>query len=253
MNEYSSLESNLDSCVITSRKASDYETSRRIIYPVEGMDYHDTCAPVAKLVIVRVLLTLVMARGWVIDQLDVHNVFLNDDLIEEVYMQPPPGYRRKGEIFVCKLWKSVHGLKQASRSWFSKLSVALIRIGFSSSKPDPSLFILQQGTDVFYLLIYVNDILIRGSNKESLQHIKGQICATFHTKDLGPLKFLLGIEVARSRSNLYVSQHKYILDILLDSGLTGVEPIEFPMEWNLHLSTTTGSPLPDSSYRRLIG
>ncbi|XP_043717828.1 uncharacterized mitochondrial protein AtMg00810-like [Telopea speciosissima] len=176
----------------------------------------------------------------------------------EIFTKPftcfPPGYLRKGDNMVCKLNRSLYGLKQASRNWFSKLSTALQSFGFSQSQADHSFFVLRQGSASIFILIYVNDIIITGSDMALLQDIKTRICTTFHTKDIGPLKYFLGIELARSQQGLYLCQRKYTLNILSDSGLTGTRPVDFPMEQNLKLSDSTGSILSDPSpYRRLVG
>ncbi|KAK2985171.1 hypothetical protein RJ640_011992 [Escallonia rubra] len=102
--------------------------------------------------------------------------------------------------------------------------------------------------------LYVDDILITGSNATSLQSIKAHLCGQFHTKDLGPLKYFLGIKVACSTRGPYLCQHKYTIDVLDDCGLTGARPSEFPMEQNLKVSKSLGTIFSDPSpYRRLIG
>ncbi|KAI5333443.1 hypothetical protein L3X38_023574 [Prunus dulcis] len=148
---------------------------------MEGIDYHETFSPVAKLTTVRVLLSLAAAKGWCLQQLDVNNAFLHGDLHEEVYMQLPPGSHGKGGNMVCRLNKSLYGLKQASRCWFAKFSKALLDAGFSQSKADYSLFYRHKGTDTATISI-----------------IKNLLHQRFHLKDLGDLKYFLGIEVSRS-------------------------------------------------------
>jgi Reverse transcriptase (RNA-dependent DNA polymerase)/gag-polypeptide of LTR copia-type/Integrase core domain/GAG-pre-integrase domain/Retrotransposon gag protein len=220
---------------------------------LEGIDYNETFALVAKLVSVRCLLAVAAARGWPLHQLDVNNVFLHGDLNEEVYMLPPPGFSREGETKVCRLRKSLYGLKQASRNWFEKFTSALKGIGFKQSGADYSLFTLSNGASFTAVLVYVDDLVITGNDPTYLSSLKVHLNNLFHLKDLGCLKFFLGIEVARSTSGIFLCQRKYTLDILADSGMLGARPVSFPMEQNLRL-TQEGELLVDpSQYRRLVG
>ncbi|XP_043717779.1 uncharacterized mitochondrial protein AtMg00810-like [Telopea speciosissima] len=169
-------------------------------------------------------------------------------------LQPPPSYRRKGDNMVSKLQRSLYGLKHVSRNWFSKLSTALISFDFTQSEADHSLFFLHRAPASVFVLVYVDDIIIIGFDATLLQDVKDRICTQFHTKDIGVLKYFLGIEVARSQHGLYLCQRKYTLDILDDCGLIGCRPADFPMEQNLKISDASGPILNDPApYRRLVG
>ncbi|KAM1539357.1 hypothetical protein ACFX10_004158 [Malus domestica] len=219
----------------------------------EGIDYHDTFSPTAKMTTVRCLLALAAARNWSLNQLDVNNAFLHGDLQEEIYMSPPPGFQRQGENLVCRLNKSLYGLKQASRQWFAKFTEAVHAAGYVQSKADYSLFTRKCGKSFTALLIYVDDILITGNDEKAISSLKQFLHTRFRIKDLGDLKFFLGIEVSRSKKGICISQRKYALDILKDAGLQGTRPVNFPMEQNLKLSDS-GEILNDPSrYRRLVG
>jgi hypothetical protein len=179
---------------------------------------------------------------------------LHGTLDEDVYMQLPPGFATKGESKVCRLTKSLYGLKQASRQWFSRFSTTIIHHGFVQSKADYSLFTRLQGTSFIALLVYVDDILIASNDTAAVTLLTEFLNSQFRLKDLGPVKFFLGLEIARNSSGISICQRKYALDILRDSGLLAAKPVTFPMEANLKLSKDSGTLLPDpSQYRRLIG
>jgi hypothetical protein len=223
----------------------------------EGFDYFETFSPVAKFVTVRSLLAIAAVKGWSLYQLDVNNAFLHGELAEEVYMTLPPGLHSKGETssnFVCRLTKSLYGLKQASRQWFSKFSTTLLSHGFTQSKADYSLFTRQDGSSFIALLVYVDDILIASSDIAAVTKLKQFLDAQFKLKDLGPVRYFLGFEIARSTQGISVSQRKYALEVLEDAGLLGCKPTKCLMDQNLKLSKLKGSLLPDPTvYRRLVG
>ena len=111
-------------------------------------------------------------KNWGVIQLDVNNAFFNGDLVEVVYMMQPEGFVEKAKPnHVCKLRKALYGLKQAPRAWFEKIKKALVDWGFTNSKSDTSLFILQQGRDIIFVLIYADDILITGSKESLVQEV----------------------------------------------------------------------------------
>ncbi|KAL5854459.1 hypothetical protein ACOSQ4_004261 [Xanthoceras sorbifolium] len=221
---------------------------------LEGIDYQDTFSPTAKIISVRCLLALAASNGWSIHQLDVTNAFLHDDLSEEIYMSPPPGLRRQGEDnLVCRLHKSLYGLKQASRQWFAKFSEAICSAGYVQSRADYSLFTRKQGKSFTALLIYVDDILITGNDSNSIAATKEFLHSNFRIKELGNLKYFLGIEVSTSKNGIFISQSKYALEIITDAGLLGAAPIDTPMEKGLKLSDKSDLLKDSSQYRRLVG
>lgn len=214
----------------------------------EGIDYMETFAPVARMTTVRLFLDI----AW--HQMDVHNAFLHGDLHEEVYMKLPPGFRDKGETRVCRLQKSLYGLKQAPRCWFAKLANALRTYGFKQSRSDHTFFFyVKQGVRL-RILIYVDDLIISGTSPEDIQIFKDYLATCFNMKDLGPVKYFLGLEVARSKAGIYLCQRKYASDIVAEVGLLGCRPAGSPIDQNHKLAKADGALLADpQTYRRRVG
>jgi hypothetical protein len=203
---------------------------------------------------VRCLLAIAAAKNWHLHQLDVNNAFLHGELDEEVFMELPLGFSVKGGSQVCRLTKSLYGLKQASRQWFSKFSTTLLQLGFTQSKCDYSLFTRSIGTSFMALLVYVDDIVLASNDSDAITSFTKLLNQQFKLKDLGPLKFFLGLEIARKSTGISICQRKYALEILEDSGLLAAKPAKFPMDSNLKLSRDEGPLLSDpTSYRRLVG
>ncbi|XP_015160754.1 uncharacterized mitochondrial protein AtMg00810-like [Solanum tuberosum] len=171
--------------------------------------------------------------------MDVHNAFLNGDLLEKVYMSIHSGFARQGEngTKVCKLHKSLYGLKQAPRQWNFKLTQVLIQLGFHQSQYDYSLFIKHEQTDIVIVLVYVDDLLITGSRQSLIDTTKEDLQKQFKMKDLGDLKFFLGIECARSSRGIHMSQRKYALERIAECGLGGARPVATPLEQNEKLTS----------------
>ena len=219
-----------------------------------GLDYNETFALVAKMTTVRAFLAIAASKHWELHQMDVHNAFLHGDLEEEVYMKLPPGFGRTDSALVCRLRKSLYGLKQAPRCWFAKLVTALKGYDFLQSYSDYSLFTYSRGSTQLNVLVYVDDLIISGNDSAAISLFKAYLCDCFKMKDLGPLKYFLGIEVARSASGLFLCQRKYTLDIISEVGLLGGKPCGFPMEQNHRLGHDTGALFDDPErYRRLVG
>ncbi|KAG7593962.1 GAG-pre-integrase domain [Arabidopsis thaliana x Arabidopsis arenosa] len=220
----------------------------------EGVDFDETFAPVAKMQTVRVLLGVASIKHWELHQMDVHNAFLHGDLDEDIYMKPPPGFLPSDPSLVCKLKKSIYGLRQAPRCWFSKLSSALTDYGFVRSHKDNSLFAYTRGSVVLHVLVYVDDLIVCGNDSAVITSFKAYLSRCFKMKDLGVLKYFLGLEVARGKDGIFLSQRKYCLDIIEECGLSGSRPVYSPLEQNHKLlSSTSPSFSEPDKYRRLIG
>nr|GEY30129.1 ribonuclease H-like domain-containing protein [Tanacetum cinerariifolium] len=129
-----------------------------------GVDFDETFSPVIKPGTIRTVLSLFVSHQWPIHQLDVKNAFLNGNLSETVYMHQPPGFvNSRYPHHVCLLQRSLYGLKQAPHAWFQRFAGYATRAGFYHSHCDSSLFIYRQGSQVTYLLIYVDDIILAAS------------------------------------------------------------------------------------------
>ncbi|XP_071909660.1 uncharacterized protein [Coffea arabica] len=221
-----------------------------------GIDYQETFAPVAKINSIRVLLSLAINANWPLYQLDVKNAFLNGDLEEEVFMSLPPGFVDKyGVGKVCKLKKSLYGLKQSPRAWFERFSKVVKKFGFLQSQADHTLFYRHSKEGkVAILIVYVDDIILTGDDCGGLENLKKFLAKEFEIKDLGNLKYFLGMEFARSKEGIVVSQKKYVLDLLKETGMMGCRPAETPMEPNLKLQPASVEKVRDrEKFQRLVG
>ena len=155
-----------------------------------GIDFEETFSPVAKMATVRAIISMVAAKGWELQQMDVKNAYLNGELQEEVYMEQPEGYAHPYfPHYVCRLKKALYGLKQAPRAWTDRMRRFLKSIGFEISKADHSLYVKKIGCGLIVIVIYVDDLIITGSNKDEIAHVKKVLGAEFDMKDLVELKY----------------------------------------------------------------
>lgn len=168
-------------------------------------------------------------------------------------MKLPPGFQANGPNQVCKLTRSFYGFKQASRQWNEKLTNALSRTCFIQTKYDPSLFTKVETGTFIAILVYVDDLVITGNNIVVIQHLK-QYLDEFKIKNLGDLKYFLGIEACRSKNGLNICQRKYTMDILKEAGFLDCKLAATPIAAGQKLVHDDTNLLPDPrSYRRLVG
>ncbi|GLT43009.1 hypothetical protein SLA2020_169860 [Shorea laevis] len=164
-----------------------------------GIDFTETFAPVARFDTIRLLFAMAAQKGWLIYQLDVKSAFLNGELKEEIYIEQPDGYVKKGaEHKVYLLKKALYGLKQAPRAWYGKIDNHLLSLGFEKSIEEATLYVKEKGADLIIVSIYVDDLLVTGSCEAMVRNFKDDMMKMFEMNDLGKMSYFLGIEVQQS-------------------------------------------------------
>ena len=195
-----------------------------------GLDYTQTFSLVVKPMTIHTILSIVVMHGWPLHQLDINNAFLYGNLIEEVYMSQPPGFwDQSSPDFVCCLKKGIYGLKQAPRAWYTALKQALMEFGFVNTESDSSLFVYIVASTTTYFLVYVDDLVITSNNSHFAASVIQQLGRKFSLNDLGPLHFFLGIEVIPTQNGLFLTQHKYIRDLLARTCMDGAKDVTTPL------------------------
>ena len=220
-----------------------------------GIDCNETFSPVIKPASVRAVLHLALARDWPLRQLDVKNAFLHGDLEETVYMHQPPGFVDKSKPnHVCLLRRSLYGLKQAPRAWYNRFATVAKKIGFRQSLCDTSLFVLGNGSNMAYLLLYVDDIILTASSPQLFEKIVSELGTAFELTDLGKLHHFLGIAVTYNSAGILLSQQNYAADILHRASMTNCKPSNTPVDTKAKLAADDSKPVEDPSlYRSLAG
>ena len=229
---------------------------------VEGLECTETFAPVFKFTTIRLLLALVAHFDLELHQMDVVTAFLNGDLEEEIYMEQPDGCIDKAKPdSVCKLLKAIYGPKQTHRQWHSKIDEFLIvELGFKTTRSDPCLYIRRQGNVIMIMALYVDDLLLAGSDLEAILWMKNELNKRFDMKDLGEAKTCIGLEIDRIRSEniLTVTQSKYAQAVLTRFKMSTSNPCVTPMDQSYHVAkqvaeTDTEDKPCSAPYRQAIG
>lgn len=161
-----------------------------------GIDYDETFAPVAKMSTVRILISCATNFGWPLHHLDVKNAFLHGDLQEEVYMEIPPGWSKpEASGMVCKLKRSLYGLKQSPRAWFDRFRWALCDMGYKQCNGDHTLFYRHSGRKITVLAVYVDDIIITGDDEVEIECLKKNLISNLRLKILVNLDTFLVLKL----------------------------------------------------------
>jgi hypothetical protein len=202
-----------------------------------GVDYDQTFSPATRLATLRVVLVKAALNGEYIETIDISNAYLNGEIEKEyeVYMRQPPGFEQRGpngEKWVCRLRKGLYGLKQSGRLWNQKLTGELERIGFHAIKSDPAVYIMEKEGVRIIMPVFVDDITITSKDRSQIQWVKDSLAKVFKLKDLGPTKFLLGIQIDydQAKCTIALSQRQYILDILTRFKMSDCSPVSTPMD-----------------------
>jgi hypothetical protein len=179
--------------------------------------------------------------------MDVKTAFLNRDLKEDVYMTQHEGFTLKGqEHKVCKLIKSLYGLKRAPHAWYEKLTEHILKLNYKCfNLDDATLFVKKVGKSVVYLFIYVDDLLITGIHDDYIASVKKELKKVFDVTDLGLLHSYLGIEVDQQLKYIFISQKKYIGNLLRKFGMQDCNFVSTPMEKSLTLTSNEGNTFED--------
>lgn len=221
----------------------------------KGVEYDEVYAPVVRHTSIRYLLSLAVKYKLHIEQIDAVTAFLQGDIDTEIYMTQPPLYEH-GEK-VCKLNKSIYGLKQASRQWNLKLSATLKELGFISSSLDTCVYYQINAKHMIYIILYVDDMLLFSNNKEKAENIKQNLIKKFHIKDLGKVHHFIGWRITQSedRSKIYIDQTAYIEKILHRFNMTDCKSVSSPCDPSNKLLATQEDEciLKDVPYQEAIG
>ena len=206
-----------------------------------GIDYDETFSPVAKIKSIRIMLAIAAFHDYEIWQMDVKTAFLNGKLAEDVYMSQPEGFvDAKFPNGVCKLEKSIYGLKQASRSWNLCFDEKVKEFGFSRSEDESCVYVKASGSVVTFLVLYVDDILLIGNDIPTLQDVKSWLGKCFAMKDLGEAAYILGIRILRDRSKRLIglNQSTYLDKVLKRFGMENSKKGDLPIQSNTKMSKT---------------
>ena len=202
-------------------------------FQVEGIDYDEVFAPVAKYASLRTILSIAATKDWEIYQLDVKTAFLYGDLDEDIYMKQPQGYVVKGkERLVCKLKKGLYGLKQSPRVWNQKIDAFFKSLGYVRSEADWCVYVMidDQG-HIAIIVLYVDDMVMTGDATDALMKTKKALQGRFDMKDLGDATLVLSMLLTRDRERrvIYLTQPRYLQEIVDELGEKDVYPLSVPM------------------------
>ncbi|GJR97171.1 putative ribonuclease H-like domain-containing protein [Tanacetum coccineum] len=221
----------------------------------EGIDYDEVFAPVARIEAIRLFLAYASFKDFVVYQMDVKSAFLYGKIEEEVYVCQPPGFEDPDfPDRVYKVEKALYGLHQAPKAWYETLSTYLLDNGFQRGKIDKTLFIRRDKGDILLVQVYVDDIIFGSTKKSLCTEFEKMMHKKFQMSSMGELTFFLGLQVKQKEDGIFISQDKYVTEILKKFGFTDVKTASTPMETQkLLLKDEDGEEVDVHLYRSMIG
>ena len=220
----------------------------------EGVDFFDTYSPVARLTSIRVLIAIASIHNLIVHQMDVRTAFLNGELEEEIYMDQPEGLIVQGmEHKVCRLRKSLYGLKQAPKQWNEKFDQILTSNGYMINESDKCIYSRFNELSGVIICVYVDDMLIFGTDMEVVRRTKKFLSDHFDMKDLGVADVILGIKIIRNPEGITLSQSHYVEKVLRKFEQFDCSPAKTPFDSSVQLRKNQGPSVSALEYSRVIG
>ena len=221
-----------------------------------GIDYDETFSPVVRFSSIRCLLAFAVQNDLLIHQMDVETAFLNGKLDEEIYMQQPEGYVKPGEEhLVCKLEKSLYGLKQSSRCWNKVFQECIEKIGFIQASADPCVFTRNDALTI--IGVHFDDLMILARNITQMRSVKDSLKLQFKMKDMGELHYYVGVCIVQDVKNKQVFLHQghYVEKMVEKFAQTEAKPVSTPADLNVKLQKEDGfsKPVDVTSYQSIVG
>ncbi|GJQ95061.1 putative ribonuclease H-like domain-containing protein [Tanacetum coccineum] len=199
----------------------------------EGIDYDEVFAPVARIEAIRLFLAHASYMGFIMYQMDVKSAFLYGTIEEEVYVCQPPGFEDLHfPNKVYKVEKALYSLHQAPKAWYETLSTYLIENGFRRGTIDKTLFIKKDKGDILLVQVYIDDIIFGSIKKALCDELEGLMHKRFQMSYMGELTFFLGLQVQQKEDGIFISQDKYVAEILKKFDFATVKTASTPIETN---------------------
>jgi hypothetical protein len=222
---------------------------------VEGLDFGETFAPIARLEAICILLAFASCYDIKLYQMDVKGAFLNGFINELVYVEQPPGFEDpRYPNHSYRLSKALYELKQALRAWYERLHDFLIEKGFNIGTVDTTLLTKKHNGDIFICQVYVDDIIFGSTNGYHCKEFGELMSKEFEMSMIGELTYFLGFQVKQMKDGNFLSQEKYTKDLLKRFKMKKCKPIKIPMPTNGHIDLDEGgNPVDQTLYRSMIG